>query len=217
MAMAMAMASSISSSRGAATSARGQARAILDEARFHSSPVPHPLHGLLHAVGTALESPLRVLEELVSSLGSLAPGGTTTVWAILAAVVLALSALLATRGARRALREPHAGIAGAGTGPPLRASDLERDAAAAEARGRNAEAVRLRFRAGLMRLAERELIEAAPSTLNVEVSRTLRSERFDRLARSFEEIAYGGREAQAEDVAAARSEWSQLLGSGGRT
>ena len=58
---------------------------------------------------------------------------------------------------------------------------------------------------------------AAPSMLNVEVSRALRSERFDRLARSFEEIAYGGREAHAEDAAAARREWSQLLGSGERT
>ncbi len=62
-----------------------------------------------------------------------------------------------------------------------------------------------------MRLAEHELIEAAPSTLNAEVSRTLRSEHFDRLARNFEEIAYGGREADAEDVVASRREWSRLL------
>jgi hypothetical protein len=207
------MASSISSSREAAAPARGQARAILDEARFHSGPIPRPLHGLLHAVGSALESPLQALEELVSSLGAGVPGGTATVWAILAAVVLALSAMLATRGARRALREPHGGGAGAGTGAPLRASDLERDATAAEAQGHNAEAVRLRFRAGLMRLAERELIEASPSTLNAEVSRALSSERFDRLARSFEEIAYGGRKADPEDVVASRRDWSRLLGS----
>jgi len=207
------MASSISSSREAAALARGQARAILEQTRFHSGPIPRPLHGLLHAVGSALESPLHALEELVSSLGALAPGGTTTVWAVLAAVVLALSTLLATRGARRALREPHGSGAAAGAGAPLRASDLEREAAAAEAQGRNAEAVRLRFRAGLMRLAEHELIETAPSTLNAEVSRALRSERFDRLARSFEEIAYGGREADTEDVVASRREWSRLLGS----
>ncbi len=207
------MASSISSSREAAALARGQARAILAEARFHSGPIPRPLHGLLHAVGSALESPLHALEELVSSLGALAPGGTITVWALLAAVVLALSAVLATRGARRALRESYGGVGAAGAGAPVRASELERDAAAAEAQGRNAEAVRLRFRAGLMRLAESEVIEAAPTMLNGEVSRALRSEHFDRLARSFEEIAYGGREADAEDLIASRQDWSRLLGS----
>jgi hypothetical protein len=207
------MASSISSSREASALARGQARAILAEARFHSGPIPRPLHGLLHAVGSALESPLHALEELVSSLGALAPGGTITVWALLAAVVLALSAVLATRGARRALREPHGGSGAAGAGAPVRASELERDAAAAEAQGRNAEAVRLRFRAGLMRLAESEVIEAAPTMLNGELSRALRSEHFDRLARSFEEIAYGGREADAEDLIASRHDWSRLLGS----
>ena len=203
-----------SASTGAATLARERARAILAESRFHSGPIPRPLHGLLHAVGNALESPLEALEELVSSLAAGVPGGTSTVWAALAAAVLALSAVLATRGARGALREPGGERAGAGAGRAPRASDLERDATAAEAQGRHADAVRLRFRAGLLRLAERELVDGAPSMLNAEVARALESEHFDRLASRFEEIAYGERQAGEEDVRSARREWSSVLGSG---
>ena len=142
------------------------------------------------------------------------PGGSATVWAALAAALLALSAVLATRGARRSLRDPAGAGTGAGAARAPRASDLERDAAAAEAQGRHADAVRLRFRAGLMRLSERELLDGAPAMLNAEVSRALRSEHFDRLASRFEEIAYGGRQAVEEDVRCARHEWSSVLGPG---
>jgi hypothetical protein len=210
------MASSASAADGAAALARSQARAILAEGRFHPAPVPHPLHGLLHAVGRALESPLHGVNELVSKLAVHTPGGATVVWAVLAAAVLALSGLLAVRGARRALSDPATGAAGAGAAPPIRATDLEREAVAAEARGRHADAVRLRFRAGLLRLAESELVADAPSMLNSEVSRALRSARFDALARRFDEIVYGGRAAMQEDVQASRLEWSRLLGSGER-
>jgi hypothetical protein len=207
------MASS-ASARAAATLARDRARAILAESRFHSGPIPRPLHGLLHAVGRALESPLQALEELVSSLAVDVPGGSITVWAALAAAVLVLTAVLATRGARRSLRDHDGEDARAGGARAPRAGELERDAMAAEAQGRHGDAVRLRFRAGLMRLAERELVDGAPSMLNAEVARALDSEHFDRLARRFEEIAYGGREAGAEDVRVARREWSSVLGSG---
>jgi hypothetical protein len=207
------MASISSSMDGPAALARSQARTILAERRFRQGPIPRPLHGLLHAVGSALESPLGALEELVSKLSASTPGGSITVWAVLAALVLAISCVLAVRGSRRALRDP-AADAGPGGGPPLRASDLERDAGEAEIQGRYAEAVRLRFRAGLMRLAERELVEAAPSMLNTEVSRALHSQRFDALARAFDEITYGGRAALAQDSEDSRREWSRLLGSG---
>jgi hypothetical protein len=206
------MASSASATNGAAALARSQARAILAEGRFHVAPIPRPLHGVLHAIGRALESPLNAVGELVSKLALSTPGGATVVWAALAALVLALSGLLAVRGSRRALRDPVAGT-GAGAGPPVRAADLQRAAAAAEVEGRHADAVRLRFRAGLLALAESERVEAAPSMLNAEVSRALRSERFDALARRFDEIAYGGRAAIAEDVQTSRREWSRLLGS----
>jgi hypothetical protein len=211
-----------SASTGASTAsanpalARGQARAILAQRRFHVAPIPRPLHGLLHAIGRVLESPVSALEELVSSLAASVPGGASTVWAALAAGVLVTSGLLATRHARRSLADPSAQHGREREQRPLRAVDLERAAVAAERDGRHSDAVRLRFRAGLLGLAESERVAFVPSMSNSQVSLALHSERFDELARRFEEIAYGGAPAAADDVATARREWSQLLGSAGR-
>jgi hypothetical protein len=205
------MASSPETGAGAAALARGQAREILAQSRFHLAPVPHPLQGVLHAIGSALESPVGAVEEGVSSLGGVIPGGSTVVWAILAALVLALTGMWATRGARRALGDASAA---ASRERAPRARDLERDADAAELEGRHGDAVRLRFRAGLMGLAEAGRLEGAPSMLNADVSRALASERFDALARRFEEIAYGGRAAAAEDARDSQAQWRRMLGSG---
>jgi hypothetical protein len=190
--------------------ARHQARQVLAERRFHVAPIPRPLHGVLHAIGRALESPLEAIEELVRSLGAGVPGGTAVVWAALAALVLAIGGLATIRHSRRALAEPDG--RGSDESPsPMSARELERAAAVAERELRYAEAVRLHFCAGLERLAEREVVELVTSTPNSVVSRTLSSERFDTLARSFDEITYGGRVAQAEDVQSARGGWHDLL------
>lgn len=71
--------------------------------------------------------------------------------------------------------------------------------------------MRLRFQGGLLGLGERAVIDFAPSMSNGEVSRALHSERFDALARRFEEIVYGGHPAEEEDVMVARQEWRRLL------
>jgi hypothetical protein len=205
------MAISTDGAQGPAALARRQAQAILAEPRFHVAPIPRPLHGVLRSIGQLLESPLNALEELVSGLASGTPGGSVTIWAVLAALVLALGGLLAARGARRALGDPGGPRGNRQGESPLTAADLEREAAAAEGAGRHGDAVRWRFRAGLMRLSENELVADAPSMVNAEVSRALHSQRFDALARRFDEIAYGGRPAAEEDVELSRREWSQLL------
>jgi hypothetical protein len=207
---------SSSLSGGDATFARRQAREILAERRFHLAPIPRPLHSLLHAIGRALESPLNAVNELVSELATGIPGGAAVVWGVLAALILLGSVLLAVRGARRKLAEPHVGGARSGMEATLSAADLQRAAALAERDGRHEEAVRLRFRAGLLLLGENELVAFVPSMSNAEVSRALRSQRFDELARRFDEIVYGGRVAAEEDAETSREEWSRLLGSAGR-
>jgi hypothetical protein len=170
---------------------------------------------VLHAIGKALESPLNAVNELVAKLSSFTPGGEVAVWAVVAALVLLACGVLASMGARRSLADPAGAVSGAAATSQLSARDLEREAAAAERLGLHADALRLRFRAGLMLLAERDLVRIAPTMPNAEVSRALRSERFDRLARRFDEIAYGGHQAVAEDVDVARREWRELLRSGG--
>jgi hypothetical protein len=125
--------------------------------------------------------------------------------------VLALAALLAARHSRRALAEEAAVDTAGPDGAPRSARDFEREAAVAERERRYAEAVRLRFRAGLERLAEREVLSVVGSTPNGDLARELHSARFDGLARDFDEIVYGGRAAEAQDAQRARSGWQDLL------
>ena len=194
-----------------AQAARRAARQILDEPRFHAAPVPRPLQGLLHAIGQALAFLPRTVNRLVSALAVSVPGGSAVVWGVLAALLLAVVVLLSLRTTRRLLADPAGGEAGSRAAAPPSASELERAAVAAEREGRLGDAVRLRFQGGLLGLGEREVIDFAPSMSNGEVSRALRSERFDALARRFEEIVYGGRPAAEEDVTVSRREWGQLL------
>jgi hypothetical protein len=205
------MASSTSFPLRHAASARKLAREILAERRFHAAPVPRPLHGVLDTVGRLLESPLNALGELVEQMGSGLPGGDATVWGVLVLLVLILSALLARRGARRALAGQPRSAEIADSVSRMSAEELLGAATVAERDGRNGDAIRLLFRRGLILLLESERVTVAPSMLSAEVSRALGSAQFDALARSFDEVAYGGRSASAQDVAACRSEWTALL------
>ena len=192
-----------------AARARAAARAILSERRFQPAPVPQPFREPLERAGAALRSAWDWVAERT-------PGGEATVWAVLGALVVALSAAIAARvaarseggGARRAAR-------GARTVPETPA-ELERRADAAEARGERASALRLRFRAGLLRLDAAGAIALRPSLTAGEISRRLRSPTFDRLARDLDEVLYAGRPADPARVEAARAGWPRVLAEAGR-
>jgi hypothetical protein len=118
--------------------------------------------------------------------------------------------------ARRVLsgrvRASEAAAAAAGS-PHEDARALERRADAAEAAGDLETALRLRFRAGLLRLDERGAIEFRPSISTHEVRRALRSEDFDSLAATFDDVVYGGRPPAADDLSSARERWPRVVGS----
>jgi hypothetical protein len=88
---------------------------------------------------------------------------------------------------------------------------LERDAASAEAAGDLDQAIRLRFRAGLLRLDRVGAIRFRPSLTSSQVARTLRSHDFEELAATFDAVAYGGRAADVTDVTDARDRWPRVL------
>ena len=185
---------------------RADAREIVAQRRFRGTRVQGPFRALLDRIGRMLEP----LGDLVPRLDRALPGGRATVWVLLALAVAALGWLIAGRTIRRraALAAGAAGARGPRAESP---GELERAAEAAERRGAHEEALRLRFRAGLLRLDERGAIELRPSLLTVEVSRALGSDAFDRLAAGFDDVVYGERPASAEDVAAARREWASVL------
>ncbi len=198
-----------------AAAARQSAKAILAEPRFHAPVVPRPLHGALHDIGRALEAPVSFVNETVLELGRQVPGGSSAVWVLLALIVLGVTALLAARGSRLALAQGSAELS-RGDGPaPLTARELEQQAGAAERAGRYDEAIRFRFQAGLRRLAERERVSDAPTLVNGEIARILRSSAFDEIARRFDEVTYGGDRADAQDAEQSRLGWERLLRSGG--
>ena len=77
--------------------------------------------------------------------------------------------------------------------------------------------MRLRFRAGLLRLDARELIEYRPSLTTGEVADAVGSPAFERVGADFDAIAYGGRPAGEQDEAASRDGWERVLSEAGRS
>ena len=196
-----------------AATARREARGILAEDRFHEPSFPRPLRGLFGAIATAIDPAVDAVDALIDAIAAALPGGRPVTFALLAvAVLLSFAALssrsLRLRSRRRAIAVLREGAHSRGPSP----SELERAAADAEGAGDLGRAVRLLFRAGLVRLDERGAIRLQPSLTTAAIARRLDSGAFAEVAARFEEVAYGGRAAQPGDVEAQRSGWRRVLG-----
>jgi heme exporter protein D len=186
---------------------REDAARILSERRFHESDVPRPFHGLLEWIRDEFGFVARPFEWLADRV----PGGSFTMWFLLAASAIALAVLVARRTVQRragralvlARERRHARV----TDP----RELEREADEAVRRGDHTAAVRLRFRAGLLRLGRKEVIPLRESLTSGQVRRLVRLQEFDRLARDHDEIAYGARVASMDDADAARAGWRVVV------
>jgi hypothetical protein len=179
-----------------ATQARQSAAQILAGRRFRGAIVTDPVQRGLDKLG-----------RWIGNLAASAPGGPPVFWLVVGAIVLVLAAV----GARRMMRrlEPTGQARAAVSGEtPVDPTALERDADDAEARGAFADSVRLRFRAGLLRLSSTDY---RASLLTTEVARRLRSPQFEALAASFDRITYGGAAAGPADAEDARDGWRRVL------
>ncbi len=195
----------------AAGDPRADARDVLSEQRFRQSHVPGPFRGLIDRLGRWLPSfrgPLDWLDDLL-------PGGRPIVWLLLGGLVAGLAAALSRRVLARRVRAAKEAAAEA-LPPRDDARALERQADAAEAAGELEAALRLRFRAGLIRLDAHGAIVFRPSVSTREVRRALRSHDFDALAGTFDEVVYGRRPAEHDDVEAARERWPSVVSSAPR-
>lgn len=177
---------------------------ILDERRFREPGTPRPFRGPLAWLGDRLE-------ELYEWLAARLPGGGGTLWTVLAGLVVVAAALASLAlGRRRGGRS----VAGAGPRQGSRRADpadLERRADEAERGGDLEAALRLRFRAGLLRLERAKAIPTRESMTSGEIARHLRSPDFELLAGTFDEIVYGGRAPAPADVHSARTGWTRVL------
>ena len=193
---------------GGAPAARSEAARVLDQRRYKRSSVPRPLRSPLQRLGEWLQDAFGWLETNL-------PGGGFSAWSLLAAIALVAGALLARLVVRRHVEEEHAtATAARRAGEDPRA--LERAADGADRAGDHTTAVRLRFRAGLLRLDERGAIELRPGLTTGAIARELRSDAFTGIAATFDEVAYGGREATRDDAEAAKAGWKAVLSEGRR-
>jgi hypothetical protein len=200
--------------RDPAARARAEARDVLAQRRFRRSEVPAPLRSGRERVGAALREAGRPLQAAFDWVAGWLPGGPPVLLALLAGAVLAAAAAIAARVAARRARlrsAAHAGSDGARGGQePLSAARLRQQAERAERQGDLETALRLRFRAGLVELDSRALIELRPALTNHELLRAVPSPTLASLVDGFEAVAYGGRPAAAEDVHEAREGWPRV-------
>lgn len=186
------------------TDARADARTILAEDRFHGGEVPGPFRGLMERLSDL------VPRSLIRWIDDLIPGGRSVVWIVLGGLLFGAGFVLARRLLSRRIKASEAATF-AFTPEEDDPRALEREADAAERDGELERALRLRFRAGLLRLDRRGAIEFRPSISTHEVRRAVRSRDFDRLAATFDDVVYGGREPHPEDVAEARKRWPEVV------
>lgn len=186
--------------------ARRDARSILGERRFRPARIPRPFAGALRWLGRQLEpigGALRPVGRFFQTVEGLVVLG---VLVVCAGVVVAY-VIWSRRGARAA----PAVVRRRGPQRPDDPAQLERAADEAERNGDYAGAVRLRFRAGLLRLDAVGAIRLGPSSTSGNVGRRLRLRDFDDLARDFELVAYGDRPADTVVARAARERWTRVL------
>ena len=199
-------------SAAGATAARDDARRILEGRRYNRSSVPRPFRGVLRRVGGWLRPVTGPVGRLASAVAD-----NTAVALFVGLAVLAVSSVVTARLIRRrtsaGLRRGRTRDAAGGHDDP---EGLDRLAAQAEAAGDLAWAVRLRFRAGLLRLHLAGAIVDRPALTTGELTRHLRLPHLPALTAAFEEVAYGGRPATADDVNAARTDWPRVLEEAGR-
>ena len=186
--------------------ARRAAQHILSGGQFRTAPTPRPLRKQLNWIGDRLHGIVDWFGRVFSHVPAL-----LLLLAALAVLVAAITYVVTKIRARRGgatVRGGARGIAGEDSEDP---DELERAADAAERAGQLDVALRLRFRAGLLRLGDRGAIRYRPSLTTNEVRHALGSESFDDLARTFEAVAYGGRDAAPPDLDAARRAWPHVV------
>lgn len=194
------------------TEAAGIAADVLSEPRFRLERT-----WMERLTGFLQELWLRLL-DLTARLAELVGGPV-----VLAIIVLGLivgTAVLVTLnlGKRRArtvadrIRREREAVRGVGP------EELERQAATAAGNGDHGLAVRLLFRAGLVRLDRQGAIDLRPGMTSGQVGAALTGHgagnraTFARLADRFDQIVYGGAVAGPDDTDETRRAWAELLG-----
>lgn len=186
---------------------RREAAVVLEGRRFKPSRVPRPLHGILATMGRWLKPVADPFRRFWTSVAK-SVGAQLVLVAVVFCVAAAISLRLVGRRSPRALvRSRPFGVDVEGLDPDA----LEREAVVAEDGGDLDRAVRLRFVVGVLRLDRAGAIAYRSSMTTGQLKAGVHSASFEELAVAFDEIAYGGRPAEAADVQSARTTWPRVL------
>jgi hypothetical protein len=185
---------------------RRRAAQVLEDRRFKGAELPRPFAKPIAWLGDRVEPILSWIDDR----GADVPGGPLALWMALAGLVLLAAGGVTTTSIRRralAIERERAAAVPEAENP----NALERAADRAERDGDWERAVRLRFRAGLLRLDRRHVLVYRPSLTTGEVARAIDAPAFAEIGGRFDEIAYGGRPAEREDAEAAKRGWKDVL------
>lgn len=188
--------------------ARDQAEAVLADDKFQQSDVPKPFKGLLEWMADRVRPIGDFFGRLFEPILAL-PGGPFILAGLFAAAAgLAIGWLVSRRSKAVLAGRSRAGLLVDRDADP---DELDRRAADAEASAMLGEAVRLRYQAGLLRLAREGRLSLRADTTAAGAARQVDQDDMWALTDDFEQIVYGDRVATAQDVADARQRWTILL------
>ena len=194
--------------------ARDAAREILNRREFRPEPSPKPLEGVVKWIGDRLNGIAEGIGDFFSGLFKplfeLLPG----TWGIVVGftICIAIAAFVIWLVSRNVVRPPKIAASDSpATERDIDPNDLEVAAQRAEREEQFDLAIRLRYRAGLIRLDRAGVIELQPWNTAALLTRAVASPRFDRITDTFEAITFGGRAATGTQVNTVRAEWSTLL------
>ncbi len=182
--------------------ARQLARRILAQRRFQPEKSPQPLRRPITWIGQKIND---LTSPLFRVLGR--SGWILVVVSVVALVMVVAFATYVGRGRIQSHQDRRLLEAG----PEVDPATLDAAANRAVTAGDHELALRLRFKAGLIRLERAGRIAPSLGRTNGDVRRQLSSESFESLADRFDEVIYGGEPATEADDERTRTGWRDVL------
>jgi hypothetical protein len=210
---------------GFASTARGEARQILSGHQYQTRPEKSfdPLGGVGHSlgrfVGDVVDPPARwIWRHLLHPTGHLFSVAFGSVWPVVAVATAVIMGVVIAAVVISRRQRPGIALRGAVTSIGREdPQDLETLADRSEEAGDLQAAVRLRFRAGVIRLEQTGVVVRGSTRTTREIGRLVMSPTFEGLAADLESIVYAGAVATADQVRDAKNGWPVVVEEAGKS